>query len=133
MSKLEKLQCTSCGGRIDRVTLTCQMCGMQYRLNEDMQPVRVEVSHCKLVNLGTSMAVPAYVLKGENTEDLMKYTLSELAHNMAEKILPLMEFQTEYRPEYAEYVTYARMRVAEPNHNYTAFNYFGDKGERYGH
>lgn len=126
MSKLEKLQCTSCGGHIDRVTLTCQMCGMQYRLDDTMQPIRLEVSHCKLVNLGTSMAVPAYVLMGKNTEDIMKYTLTELAHNMAEKILPLMEFQTEFDVAHNDYVTYARMRVAEPNHNYTAHNYFRD-------
>ncbi len=126
MGKLEKLQCTSCGGRIDRLTLTCQMCGMQYRLDEEDRPIRLEVSHLNFVNLGTSMRVPAYALKSENTEDIMKYTLTELAHNMAEKILPLMEFQTEFDIAHQDYVTYARLRVAEPNSHYTVHNYFSD-------
>jgi len=111
--ELKPLICDKCGGQIDRVTLTCKMCGTQYVLDENMKPVRLEVSECRLVTIGSCVAIPKYSL-ADHPEECTEYTLRELASKMAEKILPLMELQSMYDPKYNEYVTYARLRVAEP-------------------
>ena len=42
-------------------------------------------------------------------------TLKEMASHMAEKLLPFIEYQTEFDPTYNEYVTHGRLRVANPN------------------
>lgn len=111
--ELKPLTCDKCGGQIDRVTLTCKMCGTQYVLDENMRPVRLEVSECRLVTIGSSIAVPSYSLSA-HPEECSELVLKELASKMAEKLLPLMEFQSTYDMQYNQYVTYARLRVAEP-------------------
>lgn len=114
MSKLEFLQCKACGGHIDRDTLTCNHCGAMYRLNEEFQPMRIEVSQMKIDTLHSKTVVPSYYV-AKYGEEVMKHTLNEMAHNMAQKILPLIEFQTEFDVAHNEYVTYGRLRVVNPH------------------
>jgi hypothetical protein len=94
------------------------MCGTQYVLDENMRPVRLEVTQCKLVTIGSSVTIPGYSLM-DHPKECTEYTLREMAVSMAEKLLPLMEFQTMYEPMHNEYVTYARLRVAEPKAGFT--------------
>jgi len=116
MSKLQKLQCEQCAGRIDGATLTCQSCGMQYRLNEDFTLCRMEVYHGRFTSIGGSIAIPAYMLNELGPEGACELTLTKLAENMATKILPFMEFQTMFTPGMAggDISTYVRVKVAEP-------------------
>ena len=114
MSKLQKLQCEQCAGKIDGATLTCQSCGMQYRLNEDFTLCRMEVYHGRFTSIGGNIAIPAYVISELGPEVASEMTLRQMAETMAEKILPFMEFQTMFDPCHAELQTYARVRVAEP-------------------
>lgn len=116
--ELKPLTCDKCGGQIDRVTLTCKMCGTQYVLDENMRPVRLEISKCKLVTVGSCVAIPGYSL-ADNPEECTEFALRELASRMAEKLIPLMELQSMYEPKYNEYVTYARLRVAESRSGFT--------------
>lgn len=115
MSKLQKLQCDSCGGKIDGVTLTCQSCGMQYRLNDDMTLCRVEVFNKRFVTLDGKVGIPTYLIHDE--EDLAqvaKMTLQEMSEGMAKKLLPFMEFQTIFNNELMTLDTYGRVQVAIP-------------------
>ena len=113
MSKLELLQCKTCGGHIDRDTLTCRSCGAMYRLNEDNIPIRFEISEMKIETFYSQVFTPAYLVRNHG-EDIMEHTLEQMAHNMAEKLLPLIEFQTEYDVRNNEYITHGRLRVAHP-------------------
>lgn len=124
MSKLQKLQCDQCGGRIDGVTLTCQSCGMQYRLNEDFTLGRVEIYHGRFQMLEGKIAIPSYVLYNIGETEFAEMTLHSLAKGMAEKILPFMEFKTMLNPDPVDnYITtIGTIRVAEPNHKDTARN-----------
>jgi hypothetical protein len=133
MGKLQKLQCEQCAGKIDGVTLTCQSCGMQYRLNEDFTLGRIEVSNLKFITIGGSVAVPAYVLNTLGTEAFSEMTLKKMAEDMALKILPFMEFQSMFDPKYNEIQTYTRVRVAEPVvKSYGAAQYVRDVIDHYG-
>lgn len=114
MSKLQKLQCDQCGGKIDGITLTCQSCGMQYMLKEDFTLCRMEVYPGRFTTIGGSVAIPAYVLKEMGAETFSEMTLHKMVEAMASKILPFMEFQNEFDPRDQALLTYYRVRVAEP-------------------
>lgn len=124
MGKLQKLQCDQCGGRIDGTTLACQSCGMQYRLNEDFTLGRVEVYHGRFTSIGGCIAVPAYVLNTLGPEEACEMSLKQMAENMADKILPFMEFQSMLDPAQNELVTYGRVKVAEPIVRYDGIREF---------
>lgn len=115
MSKLELLQCKTCGGHIDRDTLTCQSCGAMYRLNEDNIPVRIDVCHMRVETLTGSIITPREAVYTLGEEKACEITLREMASRMAEKLLPFIEYQTEYDFRHNEYITHGRLRVANPN------------------
>lgn len=114
MSKLQKLQCEQCAGKIDGVTLTCQSCGMQYRLDEDMTLVKIKTYNMKFHVLQGQISLPAYVLFDTGEKRFAEMTLNMMAENMASKILPFMELRTMYNPEYQVFTTQGNVRIAEP-------------------
>ena len=113
MSDLIPLQCPNCAGRVDKATLTCNSCGLQFKMKPDGTLMRVDVFSHKFIPIGAAISMPAFYVKN-NPEEAMKYTLNEMARKLAENILPLMEFRQEYNREYDDYVTYGRIRVEEP-------------------
>ena len=115
MSKLELLQCKTCGGHIDRDTLTCNSCGSIYRLNDDFQPVRIEVGNMKVETLTGRAITPREAIYVLGEEKACEMTLKEMATNMAEKLLPFIEYHTEFDPAVNEYITHGRLRVANPH------------------
>ena len=118
MAKLQKLQCDNCGGKIDGSTLECQSCGMQFRLEDGPSGFalgRVEVYQGKFHLIQGHVSVPAYTLKEPaDFERAAEWTLNDMARNMAQQLLPFMEFQSMFRPDHCAIETYAQMRVAEP-------------------
>ena len=114
MSGLRKLQCDNCGGVIDGVSLTCQSCGMQYMLKEDMTLGRVVTSNLQWATIGCCVAVPSYVLFDIGKERAAEMTLQQMSESLANKLLPFMEFQSSFDPKHNDIVTYGRIRVAEP-------------------
>ena len=118
MSKLQKLQCDNCGGKIDGSTLVCQSCGMQYKLNDGPDGFtlgRLEVYQGKFQLIQGHVCVPAFTLKEpKDYERAAEWTLKDMANNMAAHLLPFMEFQSSFEPRTMTIDTYAQMRVAEP-------------------
>ena len=114
MSGLRKLQCDNCGGKIDCTTLTCQSCGMQYMLKDDMTLCRMVTSNLQWSTIGCCVTVPSYVLFDMGKERAAEMTLHQMAESLAPKLLPFMEFQSSFDPKYNDIATYGRIRVAEP-------------------
>ena len=116
MKNLTALVCEQCGGHIDQYTLTCKMCGCSYMLDQYMQPIRIETSHLQFETVSGCVSVPEYVLTsyGHDVTKATEFILHDMASRMAEKILPLIEWQTEYNPRTMEYITHGRIRVAKP-------------------
>lgn len=113
MADLIPLQCPNCAGHVDRTTLACKSCGLQFKMKSDGSLMRVDVYEHKFIPIGTAIAMPGYYVKS-NPQEAMEMTLHEMAEKLAVKILPLIEFQTEYDIRHNEYVTYGRIRVEEP-------------------
>lgn len=112
---MKALVCECCGGRIDRATMVCQMCGTAYKLDEYEQPIRIMEYSARVETLNSKVSLPRYLVEHMGTEDVMEMTLHKMAQQMAEKIMPLIEFTHEYEPMTQEYVTYGRLKVANPH------------------
>ena len=111
--QLRKLQCVNCAGKIDGATLTCQSCGMQYRIDDDFS-LKVVSSNLRWATLSGQIAVPAYILSTLGSEQMAEITLKQMAESMAPRLLPFMEFQSMFDPRYNTINTVGRIRVAEP-------------------
>ena len=112
---MKALICECCGGRIDRGTMTCMMCGTQYKLDEYEHPIRVVEYSQKVETLSSEVIMPRYLVEHMGLEEAMEMSLKEMAQNMAEKMLPLIEFTYGYEPVRQEYVTYGKLKVANPH------------------
>ena len=113
MSKLKPLVCSQCGGHIDRETLICNACGIAYRLDDNDMPVRIELCKAGTVTLSGSVMLPREYLLDSN--EIAEISLQKMAKQMAEKILPLIEYTTEFDIYTNSYVTYGRLRVIDPH------------------
>lgn len=112
---MKALICECCGGRIDRVTMLCQMCGTAYKLDEYEHPIRIIEYSTKVETLACKVTIPRYLVEGMGKNEAMEMTLKKMAHNMAEKIMPLIEFSHEYDPLHQDFITYGVLRVANPH------------------
>lgn len=113
MSTLQKLQCDNCGGRIDRASLTCISCGMQYRIENETQELRIITETRKVDVLHQQVFIPDEILLS-NPDQAIEYTIKRIAHDMAEKLIPYMEWESESNPRLRQTSIYARLRVARP-------------------
>lgn len=113
---MRKLVCDSCGGHIDQSTLICNHCGVAYRLDEYEMPIRVMEYSTRVETLSGCVRVPAYLVRDEkDAKDIMEMSLHKMAEQMAIKIMPLIELHHEFEPRTCEYVTYGRLKVANPH------------------
>ena len=113
MSTLQKLQCDACGGHIDRASLTCNSCGMQYRIENDTQELRIITETRKTDVLSASAIIhDEELIYGAG--DMMDYTIRRIAESMAMRLIPYIEWESQREPEFRSTEIYARIRVARP-------------------
>ena len=112
---IQPLICNSCGGQVDRDTLTCKSCGIQYTY-DNVRKVLIETSR-PYITLEGKITVPSIVVKSMNETNLTEMTLHELATNLVPKIMPLIEYVQNYDPRRQELTTYGRLRVMNPKSN----------------
>ena len=115
MSELKPMICECCGGHIDRTTLICKMCGTAYRLDDNFLPVRIEVRKGDIRVVESCIQLPREYVLCMDADEMSKLTLTKMAEQMAEKILPLIEYQTEFDMRQNMYVTHGRLRVVDPH------------------
>lgn len=123
MAKLQALVCTECGGHIDRETMTCRYCGIQYKLDQDMMPIVVSRFDPHMETLKARIIIPDYVVKSEmnrgaDMTKLTEYAVKELSRKLAEAIVPFMEVRTDYEPRNNNYEFSTRIRVYRPDYRF---------------
>ena len=120
MSKPVGYRCNNCGNMLPisrSGVLKCQFCGSEYKVKEDysVTPVIVRQQLFDYETLEGRTVIPDWLLRdANNKEKLFETTLSQMARNMSEKLLPLMQLSYNYDPEYMQYNLYGRIRVAIP-------------------
>ena len=94
MSTLQKLQCDACGGHIERASLTCQSCGMQYRIEHETQELRIITETRRTDVLHERMTIPNEILM-HSPEEGIEWAIRRIAsdrdyagslHNIAEDL-----------------------------------------------
>lgn len=114
MRELKPMICKGCGGRIDPVALTCNMCGTAYYLDEEQNPIRIESWQGRIRSVACETKIPReYMLYGD-ADKIMEFTLHDIAKRMAERLIPFIEYEQSYDHQRMEYITRARLRVADP-------------------
>ena len=131
MTKLQPLRCENCGGLIDRSTMVCQMCGTAYKFDyeeTDPKPIRISsFEHRMEVRKGVVLVPEQYM--NVDPEKCMEFVVREMAKQMAEKLLPFIEYRQEYHPRTCEYEIQGRLMVADmrsPATQYTHFDFGGE-------
>lgn len=123
MAKLQALVCTECGGHIDRDTMTCRYCGIQYKLDQDMMPIMVSRFDPHMETLKARIFIPDYMVKAEMGREgdmtkLTEYAVKELSRKLAEAIVPFMEVRNSYEPCEQIHEFSARVRVYRPDYRF---------------
>lgn len=123
MAKLQALVCTECGGHIDRDTMTCRYCGIQYKLDQDMMPIMVSRFEPHMETLKARIFIPDYVVKSEmgrggDMTKLTEYAVKDLSRKLAEAIIPFMEVRNSYEPCEQIHEFSARVRVYRPDYRF---------------
>lgn len=115
---IKPLVCPNCAGHVDRATLTCNMCGLQFQMDSEEHLLVVHYEQAKMHTLAGKVITEPYLLRDIKDPDKLEFVteeiMIEMARKMAMQILPLIEYQTEYNPNFGTFVTYGRLRVAEP-------------------
>lgn len=123
MTKLQALVCTECGGHIDRDTMTCRYCGIQYKLDQDMMPIMVSRFEPHMETLKARIFIPEYMVKAEMGREgdmtkLTEYAVKDLSRKLAEAIVPFMEVRNSYEPCEQIHEFSARVRVYRPDYRF---------------
>lgn len=119
-SFLKPYICPQCGGKVNRATLVCEMCGTQFKEDhsEDMV-TRLVVARPGVVTLGKSINVNAEDIAYSPAE-FSQYIIKQLAKEFAECIAPYMNVETENHPYNHTCTIRARIRLLEPDYRFRA-------------
>ena len=114
MSTLQRLQCDSCGGRIDRASLTCTSCGMQYE-REQNEPtlLRIVTEQRRTEVLSGEVLITDEALINE-PEKAIEYAVTQMASQMAKRLIPFLELEWNRDWPTRQTGIYGRLRVARP-------------------
>lgn len=112
---MKNLTCTQCGGQIDRDRMTCPYCGTKYKLEYDDHVIRVETFQNPVKIYKSTIEIPEYEIS-RAPEEMSKYVIDCLAHNLADAFKENMEIETVYNPSEMVQKISARVRIIEPKH-----------------
>lgn len=98
MGKLEPLVCTECGGHIDRDTMTCRYCGVQYKLDNSDRLIVVERFNANVRVLKTRIEVPIDDVVCFDPETTSKFVTKKIEHEISKAIMPFVEIRQQTDP-----------------------------------
>ena len=109
---MDKYKCSCCGGKINRVTMTCEYCGTQYK-EEYGNLIRIETFTNPVRTLASQMALDNFALK-MNPKEYSEYVIKRLATNFAECPVPFMDIHSSIDSNRGQMILDARVKVVEP-------------------
>ena len=124
-SFLKPYICPQCGGKVNRASLVCEMCGTQFKEDRSKDMVtRLVVTRPGVATLGQALRVDKHYLT-HDPKEFSEYAIKMLAREFTECIAPYLDIQVEDDPRDSSYIMRARLRVVEPEYR---FNGGSDNG-----
>lgn len=109
--------CTQCGGKVNRTTLVCEMCGTHFKDESQGEAYRLIVTRPGVVTLGKRIYVDTEIMS-QSPEVFSEFAIKQLAREFAECIAPYMDIKAENRPEHHQSVLTARLRILQPEYRF---------------
>ena len=111
MNELKPYICPQCGGKVNRATLICEMCGTQFH---EVAPNGIIIARPGVHVLGVNRVINDEMFYLHNPQELSEYILKDMAREFASCILPFLDVRSEQNPCRNQTILSARLRVVEP-------------------
>ena len=108
--------CPQCGGKVNRATLICEMCGTAFK--EDSGLVQVVVDRPGVHVLGAQGIIDDWELRPVGLKKASEICIRRLAQEFADSIAPFMEVETERAPWCDQTMIRATLRVVDPKYGF---------------
>ena len=116
---MKALICECCGGRIDRNTMTCNFCGVQYKFDDNFAPIIVKKIDPRFETVTADCFVGNEVFMANNC---MEAIADAIRRNLTEKIMNELEQYVdiiqEDDPLHCGKKYYARIRICKPDYRF---------------
>lgn len=107
---LKPYVCTQCGGRVNRTTMTCEMCGTQFKEQDNI--LRIIAKRPGVHTLGQAIAIDNEMALLQPKE-VSAIVMGQMTRELAKCIAPFIEMEIEDSPIYCQKIIKGRIRVLD--------------------
>lgn len=107
---LKPYVCTQCGGRVNRATMTCEMCGTQFKEQDNI--LRIVAERPGVHTLGQAIAIGNEMALLQPKE-VSAIVMEQMTRELAKCIAPFIEMEIEDDPIYSQKIVRGRIRVLD--------------------
>ena len=107
--------CTQCGGKVNPVTLTCEMCGTRFK-EEGVMRLVVDRPGVHIIQCTRAISKDALYTIGP--EAASEYVLKDMSREIAQSLFPMLDVMTEDDLPMHEKRIRAQLRVLEPTYRF---------------
>ncbi len=112
---MDKYICSCCGGKINRITMTCEYCGTQYEEKHD-NLIRIETFRNPVVTLQNEFVFNNDLMDHLTPQEISKLAMDKTVRELAECIAPYIEVQIENDPMRCQKIMRSRIKIVQPVH-----------------
>lgn len=116
MGELVGYRCPNCGAMLKRSRgniYKCDFCDSEYeKEGEEYKPIIVPIVKANTIKLQSCIRVDEEAMR-HDPKMFMEYTLKEMAHDMAEKMMPLLKMRVERDIRYCSYNVIGMIEVVD--------------------
>lgn len=103
--------CTQCGGQVDRLTLTCEMCGTKFK--EDDGAIRFECVRPGVHVLGMRRELDDEAVRMLPPKEVAELVMQDICRELAQCIAPYVDVKYMDNPVRCTKDVYAKVRVLD--------------------
>lgn len=111
--KDNKYVCSCCGGKVNRISLTCEYCGTQYKEQNDTI-LKIETFRNPVRTFTATAAIDygyAVHIGAEKTSEL---AMKQLVHELSKCIAPMIEIESRNDPRFGFREVSGTIKIVQP-------------------
>ena len=111
--KIKPFICECCGGQVDPAAMKCEYCGTTYRLDENYKPIMIQTYSAPIHTFAVNTKIDSTLLSLYG-RDYTDRVVREISGQLAERLLPYIEYRIQPNIEDIGLNLYSTVRVCEP-------------------